>query len=652
LNPTLEQTSFRSLQRRLLQPLLILSAIAAMLAGVGVYLFENKALQSDLQKRGQLLSTALVISAETSSSLADFHRMVLAIASEPSIESILLLDLNYQPIFRGDHFEIDNKNGELDKLENLIKQATATGLSIGATVAEKENIYRVISLINISALPQKNIFKPEPSLLLISLHTQQAVTEAFINASSLTALFLCIGLIAFTVVYFLVNTLVLKPSQRIVAVMESQSHQINERTDFQPVHELGLIGQTFDQLVEKLNAREQSLEQALIKAQDANKAKSQFLASMSHEIRTPMNGVIGMLYLLTEEPLDEKSKKYVRIAKSSADSLLALINDILDVSKIEAGKLDVEIIDFDIHSLFTDLASSMSYRIKSPELTLILDIDSIKNQIVQGDPNRIRQIVINLLGNAIKFTQYGEIVIHAVINTQGDNLQLSCDISDTGIGIASEKIDQLFDSFTQADSSTTREYGGTGLGLSIVKQLCQLMGGDVGVTSVAGQGSKFSFTIELKRSDETLQPTTNLNISDTELPNTALAENTNKRLLLVEDNSINQLVALRMLEKIGFVADVSENGQEAIDQLNKVGDEYYSLILMDCQMPVMDGFIATKKIRQGDAGDYYRDIPIIAMTANAMQGDREKCINAGMNNYITKPIDGKLLASYIEKMAL
>jgi CheY-like chemotaxis protein len=218
--------------------------------------------------------------------------------------------------------------------------------------------------------------------------------------------------------------------------------------------------------------------------------------------------------------------------------------------------------------------------------------------------------------------------------------------------LPAKKIDQLFDSFTQADSSTTRKYGGTGLGLSIVKQLCQLMGGDVGVTSVAGQGSKFSFTIELKRSNETLQPTTNLNISDTEMPNTALAEDTNKRLLLVEDNSINQLVALRMLEKIGFVADVSENGQEAIDQLNKVGDEYYSLILMDCQMPVMDGFIATKNIRHGDAGDYYRNIPIIAMTANAMQGDREKCINAGMNNYITKPIDGKLLASYIEKMAL
>lgn len=651
-------TKFRSLRSRLLQPLFILSAIAAIIAGLGVYWFANKALQEDLQQRGHLLSNALIISAETSSSLADFHRMVLAMASEPSIESIKLLDLNYQPVFSGDNYDINDLKGGLINLEILIKQAKATGLSIGAIDSKRDHIYKVISLINISALPQKNYLKPKASLLLISLHTKQAATEALIDAAWLTALFLCIGLIAFISIYYLMNKLVLKPSQRIVAVMVSQNSTKNERTNFKPVHELGLIGQTFDQLAQTLSAREQELKSALIKAQDASKTKSQFLASMSHEIRTPMNGVIGMLHLLKKEQLNDKQNKYVQIAKLSADSLLSLINDILDISKIEAGKLTIEMIDFDIHSLFKDFVSSMSHRIKSPELTLILDIEHINNKIVLGDPNRIRQILTNLLGNAIKFTQYGEIVIRAVLNTTDNNdLQLQCDVSDTGIGIPADKLDQLFNSFTQADSSTTRKYGGTGLGLSIARQLCQLMDGDINVSSIEGEGSKFSFTVKLGHShivsppitDPLLDAISSFATSNTENSNKEPTENTNHRLLLVEDNLTNQVVALGILENLGVSVDISADGQEAIDRLNQMRDQYYSLIFMDCQMPVMDGFTATKNIRNGDAGDHYRDIPIVAMTANAMQGDREKCIDSGMNDYLTKPIEETLLADCLKK---
>jgi len=648
-------TRFRSLRRRLLQPLLILSAIAAVFVGLGVYWFENKALQSDLQQRGQLLSTALIISAETSTSLADFHRTVLAIASEPSIESIIILDLDYQPIFSGDHYDINK--AELNNLETLIKNAKATGLSIGTINSRKDYIYEVVTLINISALPQENFFKPKSSLLLVSLHTRQAVNEAFINAVWLTMLLFFIGLIAFTSIYYLINKLVLIPSQRIVEVMKSQSLKKNESTGFQPENEMGLIGQTFDQLAEKLNAREQSLELALIKAQDASNAKSQFLASMSHEIRTPMNGVIGMLHLLKKESLSEKQNHYIQVAKSSADSLLSLINDILDVSKIEAGKLDIEIINFDIHRLFSNIASTMSHRIQSPELALTLDIDGIKNQVVQGDPNRIQQIIINLVGNAIKFTRHGEITIHAVlnsvdhhadkINNSANKLQLQCDITDTGIGISNDKLNQLFDSFTQADSSTTREYGGTGLGLSIVKQLCQIMGGDVKVTSELGQGSQFSFTINLGLSDNSLV------LQDkkynTEGSHNKFKHHEHQRVLLVEDNAINQLVAAGILENLGIHTDIAEDGLEAIDSLRQARDNDYSLIFMDCQMPIMDGFTATKNIRKGDAGERYRDIPIVAMTANAMHGDREKCIQAGMNDYLAKPIDEILLVECLTK---
>jgi signal transduction histidine kinase/CheY-like chemotaxis protein len=636
-------TSFRSLHRRLLQPLLALSATAALSGILGVYWLASHALQEELQQRGQLLSATLAISAETSSSLADFHRAVLAIASQPSIDNILLLSSDYQPIFSGDSFNINTEIDEFQLLKPLLQQARDTGRSIGAVDSHNSNLYKVVSLIHIAALPQANVLTPVPSVLLVSLHTEQARVEALIGAAWVTALFISIGIIVFTAIYLLLNKLVLDPSQKIVAVMKAQSLKQDVSTGFSPEHELGLIGQTFDQLAQTLNAREQALKDVLIEAQEASIAKSQFLASMSHEIRTPMNGVIGMLHLLYQEPLNNKQQKYVQVAKSSADSLLSLINDILDVSKIEAGKLDIEIIDFDIHSLFNEVASTMSHRIENPRLKLMLEIQGIKQQLVQGDPSRLRQILTNLIGNAIKFTQQGTITIRAELNpinnNETKNLQLRCDIIDTGIGIANDKLKQLFDSFTQADSSTTREYGGSGLGLSIVKQLCEIMGGDVSVSSNLGEGSQFSFTLKLSHSDALLQANNHVEANITAPSLNTLTQYSSQHVLLVEDNTTNQLVALAMLENLGIQADVSENGLQAINKLRQTEGKYYSLIIMDCQMPIMDGFSATKNIRNGNAGDYYRDIPIIAMTANAMQGDRENCLNSGMNDYLPKPID-------------
>lgn len=647
-------TPFRSLRNRILQPLLILSAIAACSGIFGVYWLTNKALQESLFQRGQILSTALIVSAETSSSLADFQRAVLSIASEPSIDRILLTTPDFHPIFSGDIFEIDSYQGELAHLSELILQAQKNGLSVGAIDPNHKDTYHIVSLIHVSALPQSNILTPEPSLLLVSLNTEQAKTEALMGAFGITALFMSIGIIAFIAIFFLLNDLVLKPSQRIVSVMRSQKLKQDDKTGFTPTHELGLIGQTLDQLAQTLNAREHALNQALIEAQDANLAKSQFLASMSHEIRTPMNGVTGMLHLLSQESLNDKQHHYIEMARSSSDSLLSLINDILDVSKIEAGKLDIENISFDICLLFKDIATTMSHRIENKELELVLELQHMEYNFVLGDPGRIRQILTNLIGNAIKFTQKGNIIIRAALkktdansnsnrNNEASNLTLCCDIIDTGIGISEEKLDQLFESFTQADSSTTREYGGTGLGLTIVKQLCQLMGGDVEATSNVGQGSQFSFTIKLEPSNENYEHSV-LNREKENIDN-VLNKHKPQRVLLVEDNAINQLVALGMLENLGIDADVAKDGQVAIDALLHHSDGYYSLVFMDCQMPVMDGFTASKNIRNGEAGDNYSGIPIIAMTANAMQGDRERCINAGMNDYLAKPIDGELLVN-------
>ena len=521
-------------------------------------------------------------------------------------------------------------------------------------------------------------------------------------------------------------------------------------------------------------------QQALDMAEDSLRMKSEFLASMSHEIRTPMNGVLGMIGLLEKTPLNKRQSHYLKLAGSSASSLLNLINDILDFSKIEAGKLDFESLDFDVRKQLGEVTESLAIKAQDKGLELILDLKDVAHDAVKGDPTRVRQIISNLVSNAIKFTEQGEIVVRASTreNAEG-SLMLSCSVSDSGIGIPKDKVRTLFDSFTQVDASTTRKYGGTGLGLAIVKQLCEMMSGTISVKSELGVGSTFEFDIKVEKGqsqaialpraeikgrnilivddnetnlavlkgqlenwganvfqaqsgqqalnmakqhaahffdiaildmqmpemdgamlgkslralDETLEtklimmtsmgatgdaehfaklgfaayfpkPATtsdlfdalNIVLDDGKALSVALPlvthENlqilhrndkqpisTDTNILLVEDNRINQVVALGVLEGWSLTADVAENGRIALDMLT--GDKQYDVVLMDCQMPEMDGYQATQAIRA--LSEPTANIPIIAMTANAMKGDKEKCIDAGMDDYLAKPLDGELL---------
>jgi signal transduction histidine kinase/DNA-binding NarL/FixJ family response regulator len=401
---------------------------------------------------------------------------------------------------------------------------------------------------------------------------------------------------------------------------------------------------------QELSRLSENLQEAKEAAESSARSKSEFLAAMSHEIRTPMNGVLGMLGLLEKTELEETQRHQLHVATSSATSLLGLINDILDFSKIEAGKMDLEMLEIDLKHELEAFVESIEFKAEEKGLKILLNTDGITHPNIITDPGRLRQILTNLVGNSLKFTHRGQIQINASLHKDnGDHGRLHIDIMDTGIGIPLEKIETLFEAFTQADGSTTRKYGGTGLGLSIVKKLCELMGGSISATSTSGEGSTFSIDLHVALGhDEVI-----LHAIKQESNEENIVWPSNTRILLVEDNATNQLVAQGMLDTLGLYADIAANGLEALEAI-RISDKTqpYSIVLMDCQMPEMDGYEATRAVREGKAGQKNKRLPIIAITANAMQGDREKCTLSGMDDYLSKPIHLSALKSTLIKWLL
>ena len=374
----------------------------------------------------------------------------------------------------------------------------------------------------------------------------------------------------------------------------------------------------------------------------ANEAKSAFLANMSHEIRTPMNGIIGMIEMISRTPLNDRQEEFVATAQRSADSLMFIINDILDFSKIEAGELAIENVEFDLNQFINNVVQEQTFQAQEKGLWLTSKAVGESYTKVVGDPYRLKQIFNNLLSNAIKFTENGGINVSYNVKNEGDALVLSVEIRDTGIGISKSSISGIFDSFSQADMSTTRKFGGTGLGLAITKQLCELMGGEISVASILGQGSTFRFRVKLASPSPGEETTCKETSSEKPTSVTHIETQPSRfklNVLLAEDNAINQQVMLAMLTNLGVDVDVANDGVEAIDNLIKPKAKHYDLIFMDCQMPNLDGYETTRRIREGHAGDENKNIPIVAITAHAMDSEKQKCLDSGMDEYLTKPID-------------
>lgn len=482
--------------------------------------------------------------------------------------------------------------------------------------------------------------------------SNQAVVQQQNQILARTTLFAVLALLGAFVLAARLAKALSSPLHRMgKAVRQIEAGHLDTRLELTDTHEIGDLMRSINALASALQTadREQqaAIEQLISAREDAeqaNRAKSSFLAMMSHELRTPMNGVLGMLQLLETTPLNDEQKDYVSVAGESTDHLLSVINDILDFSRIERGIIELENVDFDLPQLLHSTVASFEHAAQQKGLDLKLAIDQDSDtDSASGDPTRIRQILVNLLGNALKFTEQGSIQVNAHITADSDQrLWLQCEVRDTGIGIPPDRLDSMFDAFAQADSTTSRRFGGTGLGLSIARTFARRMGGELTARSSENRGSSFSLGLPLQRADKQTQ-----GAPRQQLANNAADQLNQPRqpILIVEDNPVNRLVMQGLLRDLNMPLLMAENGEQALQQLNDPNATPVSVILMDLQLPDLNGLDVWTRYRAFCQQHHQSPAPCIALTASALNSEREHCLQAGMQGFLSKPVSrNKLLA--------